>query len=181
MTNEELAARAKSGDADAKNQIVKRFDAMVVKVAKPYIKLFGYDEARSVAYLGLCKAIERFDPNRGWKFSTYAFQCMKGAMWEECRNVAPVTRSGKEKISEFALDCIADVTIAASAIEEDAVADSIKSQIRALLTAREAQAMDALLSGDKLREIGEAMGVSESRAYQIVVQLREKAKAVFAL
>ena len=45
-----------------------------------------YDDLESAAFLGLLKACRRFDPTRGWRFSSYAVPAIKGELLHHVRD-----------------------------------------------------------------------------------------------
>ncbi|CAN5259639.1 FliA/WhiG family RNA polymerase sigma factor [soil metagenome] len=59
------------------------------------------DEMLSVGALGLVKAVESFDPNRGLAFSTYAVPRIRGAILDEMRRQDLVPRSVRRKRREL--------------------------------------------------------------------------------
>src|SRR5262245_38313935 len=68
----ELAARIKKGDKRAREQMIKANLRLVVKIAHDY-EGFGLPllDLISEGNIGLMKAVERFDPSKGGKLSTY--------------------------------------------------------------------------------------------------------------
>ena len=72
----ELAARIKKGDREARALMIKANLRLVVKIAHDYAH-FGLPllDLISEGNIGLVKAVERFDPAKGGKLSTY------GAWW----------------------------------------------------------------------------------------------------
>src|SRR6202790_4670836 len=72
----ELAARVKNGDQNARVWMIKANLRLVVKIAHDYSN-FGLPllDLISEGNIGLMKAVERFDPAKGGKLSTY------GAWW----------------------------------------------------------------------------------------------------
>jgi RNA polymerase primary sigma factor len=68
-----LAKRIKRGDAAAREHMIKANLRLVVKIARDY-ENFGLPllDLISEGNIGLMKAVERFDPNKGAKLSTYA-------------------------------------------------------------------------------------------------------------
>ncbi len=68
----ELAAKIKKGDKKAREQMIKANLRLVVKIAHDY-EGFGLPllDLISEGNIGLMKAVERFDPSKGGKLSTY--------------------------------------------------------------------------------------------------------------
>ena len=72
----ELAARIKTGDQKARARMIKANLRLVVKIAHDYSNLgLPLLDLISEGNIGLMKAVERFDPAKGGKLSTY------GAWW----------------------------------------------------------------------------------------------------
>src|ERR1700722_7087173 len=67
-----LAARIKKGDKKAREQMIKANLRLVVKIAHDY-ENFGLPllDLINEGNIGLMKAVERFDPAKGGKLSTY--------------------------------------------------------------------------------------------------------------
>src|SRR6476646_10442607 len=68
----ELAARIKKGDKKAREQMIKANLRLVVKIARDYEGIgLPLLDLISEGNIGLMKAVERFDPAKGGKLSTY--------------------------------------------------------------------------------------------------------------
>jgi RNA polymerase primary sigma factor len=78
---QELSKRARSGDLSARQRLVESNLRLVVNVAKGYIRS-GMPLADIIqeGNIGLMKAVESFDPHRGFRFSTYAVAWIRQAI-----------------------------------------------------------------------------------------------------
>jgi RNA polymerase primary sigma factor len=77
----QLAARIKKGDKAARDHMIKANLRLVVKIAYDYHQMgLPLMDLISEGNLGLIKAVERFDPAKGGKLSTYAAWWIKQSM-----------------------------------------------------------------------------------------------------
>src|ERR1700733_15965091 len=93
LTREEevkLARRIKRGDQAARQQMIKANLRLVVKIAHDYAS-YGLPllDLISEGNIGLMKGVERFDPKKGGKLSTYA------AWWIKQSIMAALANQGK--------------------------------------------------------------------------------------
>ena len=89
----ELAARIKEGDQEARNHMISANLRLVVKIAHDYNN-FGLPllDLISEGNIGLIKAVERFDPSKGGKLSTYAAWWIKQAIKRALANQSKTIR-----------------------------------------------------------------------------------------
>ena len=68
-----LSRRAKAGDERARQRLIEKNLRLVVSVAKKY-RGYGlpFEDLIQEGNIGLMKAVEKYDPDRGFRFSTYA-------------------------------------------------------------------------------------------------------------
>jgi RNA polymerase primary sigma factor len=89
----ELAAKIKKGDKKAREQMIKANLRLVVKIAHDY-EGFGLPllDLISEGNIGLMKAVERFDPAKGGKLSTYGSWWIKQSIKRALANQSKTIR-----------------------------------------------------------------------------------------
>ncbi len=94
-TSEEirLAKRAQQGDGEARHRLIVSNLRLVVSIAKKYL-YYGLPllDLIEEGNLGLMKAVDRYDPNRGTKFSTYATWWIRQAVTRSLSNQGRTVR-----------------------------------------------------------------------------------------
>jgi len=89
----DLAARIKAGDKEAREHMIKANLRLVVKIAHDY-ENYGLPllDLISEGNIGLMKAVERFDPAKGGKLSTYAAWWIKQSIKRALANQSKTIR-----------------------------------------------------------------------------------------
>jgi RNA polymerase primary sigma factor len=89
----ELAARIKKGDKKAREHMIKANLRLVVKIARDYEGIgLPLLDLISEGNIGLMKAVERFDPAKGGKLSTYGSWWIKQAIKRALANQSKTIR-----------------------------------------------------------------------------------------
>ncbi len=78
VEEQDLARRIATGDAQARDHMVRANLRLVVNIARGYVsKGLGLQDLIEEGNLGLLRAVEGFDPDMGTRFSTYASYWIK--------------------------------------------------------------------------------------------------------
>ena len=166
----ELAARIKVGDREARSHMIRANLRLVVKIAHDYSN-FGLPmpDLISEGNIGLIKAVERFDPAKGGKLSTYAAWWIKQSIKRALANQSKTIR-----LPVHLVDKIAKVRrLAASMSEElgreptdEELADEVGISAPKLAQLRTVSlrpaSLDAPVSEDDGKELGETVGDLEA-------------------
>jgi len=99
----ELAARIKKGDKKARSHMIRANLRLVVKIAQDYS---GYGlplaDLISEGNIGLMKAVERFDPNKGGNLSTYGSWWIKQSIKRALANQSKTIRLPVHMVDKIA-------------------------------------------------------------------------------
>jgi RNA polymerase primary sigma factor len=110
----ELARKAKAGDDGARRRLAESNLRLVCGIARKYQATgISFEDLVQEGTIGLMRAIDRFDPEMGWKFSTYAVFWIRQAIGKAIINRSRVIRlpahvveAGK-KVTKRRMDLIA--------------------------------------------------------------------------
>ena len=91
----EYILRAEQGDKEAKEILIKHNLRLVAHIAKKYANYGDSDELISVGSIGLIKAVDSFNHNRGTQLATYASRCIENEILMTMR----VTKKHRSNVS----------------------------------------------------------------------------------
>lgn len=168
----ELAAKIKGGNERARNRMITSNLRLVVTIARSYTNLgLPLLDLISEGNIGLVKAVERFDPSRGAKLSSYAVwwirQAIKRALDDQSRLIRlPVHHRDKlTKMHQIALNMTQ--TLGREPTDEE-LSEEIgidPAKVARLNTASVPPAsLDARISDDDVTEFGESIADETARS-----------------
>lgn len=181
----------KTGDLEARNILVRHNLRLVVFIAKKYVNYPDNDELISVGTLGLIKAINTFDGEKGSQLATYASRCIENEILMTMRNykkrandVSIYGSIGRDKEgNELSIIDIlqTDDESAYDKIDEVFVRKSIKNLMEKYLTDRERNIITlrfGLNSGEGMTQqsVADRLGISRSYISRIEKKALSKLK-----
>ncbi len=167
----DLAARIKVGDKEARSLMIRSNLRLVVKIAHDYAN-FGLPllDLISEGNIGLMKAVERFDPAKGGKLSTYAAWWIKQSIKRSLANqsktirlpvhlvdkISKMRRVATQMSEELGRDPTDD-----ELAEEVGLTASKISQLKSVST--RPASLDAPMSDDDSTAFGEIVGDADAQ------------------
>jgi len=99
----ELAEKIKAGDKNARSLMIRANLRLVVKIAQDYANYgLPLSDLISEGNIGLMKAVERFDPKKGGKLSTYASWWIKQSIKRALANQSKTIRLPVHMVDKIA-------------------------------------------------------------------------------
>ena len=100
--NAELwAAFGQTGSAEVREKIILQYAPLVKyvigRLAISLPAILDYEDILSYGTIGLIEAVERYDPEKGVKFETYAISRVRGAIIDALRSLDRLPRSVRQK------------------------------------------------------------------------------------
>jgi len=167
-----LALLVREGDRGARNQMVEANVALVAHVARrlrPPDSPIPHVDLVQEGVLGLMQAVERFDPDRGHRFSTYAMWWIRGAILGALRGAPPTSSLTGDDGLEDDLpadehDPLEDVTRAGLREGVPELLDALPDHGRKVVTLR--YGLDGN-TDHSVAETARALGTSQARVRRI--------------
>ena len=88
-----LTNQAAAGNREAREKLVKHNSRLVISIARRYqIKGIPFEDLVMAGFEGLLKGIDKFDPELGYKLSTYATWWIRQRVFKELDNHSTTIR-----------------------------------------------------------------------------------------
>ena len=176
----DLSERIKKGDQEARTRMINANLRLVVKIAQDYSN-YGMPvmDLISEGNIGLMKAVERFDPEKGGKLSTYAAWWIKQSIKRALANQSKTIRLPVHMVDKIAkMRRIAVILTEALGREpsDEELADELGLPHRKLAMLRQASmrptSLDAPINEGEATEYGEV--ISDEKATSPLDALADK-------
>ena len=144
----------------------------VVNTALKQQGLQAHEDLRQSATLYMCKCLERFDPTKNIKWSTYAYKSVS----------LFIRRTHGKEMKKNSMIVNDDVTALNLPIEQPNVFDEHKYRVNSIkrhCTPEECQIIELKLQGYKAFEISALMNCSTSKVNACMQSIKEKARKLF--
>jgi RNA polymerase sigma-B factor len=145
QVDRQLFARRDAGDRHARDELIERFLPLARAVARRYDRSGEpLDDLVQVASLALVKAIDRYDPQRGAAFSSYAVPTIAGEIKRHFRDRAWLVRPPRDvqeltlRVDRAAERLQTDLNRAPTIAEIAAAVDTTDELVLESMQAREA-------------------------------------------
>jgi RNA polymerase primary sigma factor len=167
----ELAEKIKKGDAEARERMINSNLRLVVTIAHDYANLgLPLLDLISEGNIGLTKAVERFDPTKGAKLSTYAMwwirQSIKRALANQSKMVRLPVHLGEKlakmrRVSLQMSDGLGREPTDDELGEEIGIASERVARLKSI--GIRPASLDALIGVDDSTELGEIIGDEDAQ------------------
>jgi RNA polymerase sigma-B factor len=129
VPEEELFVRAAEGVREARDLLADRYRGFARALSRRFTRRgTTRDDAEQVAYLALVKALERFEPERGLKFTTYAARTIEGELKRNLRDTGWSVRVPRG-LQELGMEAIRTANELAQAQGRDPSLDEVAAHI----------------------------------------------------
>ncbi|MEW8955135.1 FliA/WhiG family RNA polymerase sigma factor [Clostridium sp.] len=90
---------------DIREQVIKKYIPLVKYIASRVIvgktKYIEFEDLVGYGMLGLMDALNKYDKEKGMKFSTYASIRIRGSMIDEIRKISPISKGAMDKLNRY--------------------------------------------------------------------------------
>jgi len=162
----ELAARIKKGDKKAREHMIKANLRLVVKIARDYEGIgLPLLDLISEGNIGLMKAVERFDPKKGGKLSTYGSWWIKQSIKRALANQSKTIR-----LPVHLVDKISKMRRTAMKLQEDLGREPTDEELAAELGTTAARVSQMRTASIRPASLDAPVGDDDSNNFSEIVE-----------
>lgn len=191
---EELLAKSRNGDLDARNTLIEHNLRLVAHIVKKYYNSGAdQDDLISIGTIGLIKAVSTFNADKGIHLATYAARCIENEILMFFRNqkkssqdvfISDPIDTDKDGNALTLIDVIADGSDIAEEIDTKIKLEKLRVILSGCLDEREKKIIEmryGLYGGEELtqRDIAKRLGISRSYVSRIEKSALEKLRRQF--
>lgn len=166
-------------------KLVEQYIPLANKLAsqkkKTLPRFIDFEDLRSAAYLGLVEAANRFNPNIGICFSTFAYSRINGAMIDYLRNQGWLKRGSACFIVSLDSKTSDDSCNFGDTIEAKKEVKNQDEILETILFKLEDQAKSVLkhyfIDQLSMKEVGQKIGVTEGRVSQLIKKYKDQIRS----
>lgn len=183
LNDEILWSKAVSGDAEAEETLVKKYNVLVKICSRPYF-LAGGDSEDLVqeGMLGLLAAIRQFDPDRDASFKTYAEHCIRNRLYTAIKSASRFKHTPLNDYVSFESPQFNEIQTKMSSVLRDPEellitrerVDEITEKLTGKLSGFESKVLELFLEGRSYGEIAERLGKTPKSVDNAVQRIRKK-------
>ena len=162
----ELAARIKKGDKKAREHMIKANLRLVVKIARDYEGIgLPLLDLISEGNIGLMKAVERFDPAKGGKLSTYGSWWIKQSIKRALANQSKTIR-----LPVHLVDKISKMRRTAMKLQEEFGREPTDEELAAELGTTAARVAQMRIASIRPASLDAPVGDDDSNSFSEIVE-----------
>jgi len=192
---EQLLQKMREGDVSCRNRLIEHNLRLVAHVVKKYSNtIYETDDLISIGTIGLIKAVDSFNQEKGIRLATYASRCIENELLMLMRTSKKQSKevslyepigSDKEGNTIQLLDvCVAEEVDIVGQMEEKQKLAKLHEYIDKVLTAREKEIIIlryGLCGGREItqREIADRLKISRSYVSRIEKKALKKLQAAY--
>lgn len=169
---------------DEQRTMVEENMGLVYQAVRDLFKgVYEYEDLVQVGSLGLCLAAIGYRQDFGVSFATFASTCIRkqilrhNQIWSKKKRNLSMESYSLDEMLRSATDTFGvthkDLLVSSQNVEDEALADALMDAVMSLPNKRQREVLLRHMSGYTLNDIGHEMGVTRSRAGQLLLAARE--------
>ena len=173
---------------DKQKELAESCINLVYEIAKKYMEFDSHEDILQEGFYVLCLAAERFDPEKGYKFSTYAYSTVSNyiknhlnrkILKEKNRNIASLEYEVFENVKLIDTIGVCDVEDMAISKLDEEISAKVFKELGSFLSPKILKMLKLRYKGHSHAEIADLLGAKErsctslcSHAYKRVRKFR---------